>query len=51
MTPSDAPAPGDAPGTLQMHWPEANVLISADVLDPGGLVPDYTAVVRVEVGA
>lgn len=36
------------PGTLQMHWPEANVLISAQRLDPGGLVPDYNAVVRLE---
>ena len=33
-------------GTVQMHWPEANVLIAAGRVDPGGLVPDYNAVVR-----
>lgn len=37
-----------APGSLQVHWPEGNVLISAGPLDPGGLVPDYNALVRVE---
>jgi molybdopterin-dependent oxidoreductase alpha subunit len=37
------------PGNLQMHWPEANVLIAAGKLDPGGLVPDYNAIVRVRV--
>jgi len=30
---------------LQMHWPEANVLISSAHKDRGGLVPDYNAVV------
>ena len=34
-------------GNLQMHWPEANVLIGRAARDPGGLVPDYNAVVQV----
>jgi predicted molibdopterin-dependent oxidoreductase YjgC len=33
-------------GNLQMHWPEANVLIASGHCDPGGLVPDYNAVVQ-----
>ncbi|HET9743507.1 MAG TPA: FdhF/YdeP family oxidoreductase [Terriglobales bacterium] len=33
------------PGTLQAHWPEANVLIPAGRLDPSG-VPDYNATVE-----
>lgn len=37
-----------APGTAQMHWPEANPLIASGVRDPGGLVPDYNAVIEVE---
>jgi molybdopterin-dependent oxidoreductase alpha subunit len=36
------------PGNVQMHWPEANVLLSAREHDPAGLVPDYNARVRVE---
>ena len=40
-----------APGNLQVHYPEGNVLISAGVLDAGGGVPDYNAVVRVEPAA
>ncbi len=35
-------------GNVQLHWPEANVLIAAGVRDPGGLVPDYNAVVEIE---
>jgi anaerobic selenocysteine-containing dehydrogenase len=35
-------------GNVQMHWPEANALIAAGVRDPGGLVPDYNAVVQIE---
>jgi hypothetical protein len=35
-------------GNVQMHWPEANVLIGGGVRDPGGLVPAYGATVRVE---
>lgn len=32
-----------ARGTLQAHWPEANVLIPHGVVDAGGGVPDYNA--------
>jgi molybdopterin-dependent oxidoreductase alpha subunit len=35
-------------GNVQMHWPEANVLIEGGRVDPGGKVPDYNAVVRIE---
>ncbi len=35
-----------APGTLQGHWPEMNVLIGAGVVDAEGGVPDYNARVR-----
>jgi predicted molibdopterin-dependent oxidoreductase YjgC len=35
-------------GNVQMHWPEANALIASGVRDPGGLVPDYNAVVEIE---
>jgi molybdopterin-dependent oxidoreductase alpha subunit len=34
------------PGSLQVHWPEGNVLIPAGRLDESG-VPDYNAVVEV----
>ena len=37
-----------ARGTLQTHWPEANVLIPHGVVDAGGGVPDYNARVTVE---
>ncbi len=37
-----------APGNLQIHWPEGNVLIRRGVVDPAGGVPDYNATVRVE---
>lgn len=37
-----------APGNVQMHWPEANVLIASGIVDTGGKVPDYNAVVTVE---
>jgi hypothetical protein len=36
-----------APGTLQAHWPEANVLISSR-LDPASKEPDYNAWVTME---
>src|SRR5207244_2336080 len=36
------------PGNVQVHWPEANVLIPAGQLDPGGLVPDYNTVVTID---
>ena len=35
-------------GNVQMHWPEANVLIAAGRVDPAALVPDYNVSVRVE---
>jgi molybdopterin-dependent oxidoreductase alpha subunit len=35
------------PGNLQLHWPEANVLLDPERLDPGGRVPDYGTRVRV----
>jgi len=37
--------------SLQVHWPEGNVLISAgdDHLEPRSKVPDYNAVVTLEV--
>jgi anaerobic selenocysteine-containing dehydrogenase len=34
------------PGCLQVHWPEANVIIPAGRLDPSG-IPDYNTVVEV----
>jgi anaerobic selenocysteine-containing dehydrogenase len=36
-----------APGTLQGHWPEINVLISAGRVEPHGGVPDYNAEVEI----
>jgi molybdopterin-dependent oxidoreductase alpha subunit len=36
------------PGNVQMHWPEANVLIGSNRVDAGGRVPDYNAVVIIE---
>jgi len=38
------------PGTLQVHWPEGNVLLSSgpEHREPQSHVPDYTAVVSVE---
>lgn len=36
-----------APGNLQVHWPEGNVIIRRGVHDAGGLVPDYNAIVQV----
>jgi anaerobic selenocysteine-containing dehydrogenase len=37
-----------APGNLQVHWPEGNVIIHRGVVDRAGGVPDYNARVRVE---
>ncbi len=37
-----------APGNLQVHWPEGNVIIQRGVVDKVGGVPDYNAVVRIE---
>jgi len=35
---------------LQLHWPEANVLLPPTALDPRALVPDYNARVQVTPG-
>jgi hypothetical protein len=37
--------------SLQVHWPEGNVLISGghDHLEPRSKVPDYNAIVTIEV--
>jgi len=37
-----------APGTLQGHWPEVNVLIAPGVVEPSGGVPDYNALVTLQ---
>jgi len=37
-----------APGNLQIHWPEGNVIIQRGVVDKRGGVPDYNAIVRIE---
>jgi molybdopterin-dependent oxidoreductase alpha subunit len=36
------------PGNLEVHWPEANALLAAGVLDPLSHEPDYNAVVTLE---
>lgn len=38
-----------APGNLQIMWPEGNVIIRRGVVDHAGGVPDYNALVRIEV--
>jgi anaerobic selenocysteine-containing dehydrogenase len=40
-----------APGNLQIHWPEGNVLLPHGVVDKAGGVPDYNTRVRVEKGS
>jgi predicted molibdopterin-dependent oxidoreductase YjgC len=37
-----------APGNLQVHWPEGNVIIHRGVAEPDSHVPDYNARVTVE---
>lgn len=37
-----------APGNLQVHWPEANVIIRRGITDTLGGVPDYNSQVMVE---
>jgi molybdopterin-dependent oxidoreductase alpha subunit len=41
------------PRTLQVHWPEGNVLLTGGAAhrEPTSRVPDYNAVVKAEVGA
>jgi hypothetical protein len=36
-------------GSLQVHWPEGNVLIGHDSREQHSDIPDYNAVVTVEV--
>jgi molybdopterin-dependent oxidoreductase alpha subunit len=36
-------------GTLQVHWPEGSALLDRTRREPSSGIPDYTAVVRVEV--
>lgn len=36
------------PGNLQVHWPEANHLLSRDSCSPEARIPDYNTLVRVE---
>ncbi|HUB72172.1 MAG TPA: FdhF/YdeP family oxidoreductase [Acidimicrobiales bacterium] len=36
-------------GTLQVHWPEAEVLLDRTKRSPESGIPDYTAIARVEV--
>jgi molybdopterin-dependent oxidoreductase alpha subunit len=40
-----------APGNLQVHWPEAQVLIDRTRRSPEAGIPDYNAVVRIEKNA
>jgi molybdopterin-dependent oxidoreductase alpha subunit len=37
-----------ARGSLQIHWPEGNVIIRRGVIEPAGGVPDYNTRVQVE---
>ncbi|MDB6038241.1 MAG: formate dehydrogenase, partial [Verrucomicrobiales bacterium] len=39
-----------APGNLQVHWPEGNVLIPSGLVDQGGGVPDYNTRVQILPG-
>ena len=38
-----------APGNVQVHWPEGNVLIERGVSDPECGIPDYNALVEVRL--
>jgi anaerobic selenocysteine-containing dehydrogenase len=38
-----------APGNLQVHWPEGNVIVPRGAVDRLGGVPDYNARARVEI--
>jgi len=37
-----------APGNVQVHWPEGNVLLRRGVCDPECGIPDYNALVEIE---
>jgi predicted molibdopterin-dependent oxidoreductase YjgC len=36
------------PGNLEVHWPEGNVLVAGDRVDPASMEPDYNASVTIE---
>jgi anaerobic selenocysteine-containing dehydrogenase len=36
------------PGNLEVHWPEGNILLAADRVDPDSMEPDFNAVVTIE---
>jgi molybdopterin-dependent oxidoreductase alpha subunit len=40
-----------APGNLQVHWPEGNVIVPRGAVDRLGGVPDYNTRARVEISA
>ena len=44
------PAPM-TPGNLEVHWPEGNVLLSPDAIDPESMEPDYNARVILSASA
>ena len=37
-----------APGNVQVHWPEGNVLVERGVSDPECGIPDYNTEVEIE---
>ncbi len=37
-----------APGNVQVHWPEGNVLVKRGVCDPECGIPDYNSLVEIE---
>ena len=37
-----------APGNVQVHWPEGNVLLKRGVSDPECGIPDFNALVEVK---
>jgi hypothetical protein len=39
------------PGNLEVHWPEGNVLMSADRVDPDSMEPDYNAAVTIDLAS
>jgi anaerobic selenocysteine-containing dehydrogenase len=39
------------PGTLQVHWPEGNVLVDRRKRSPVAGIPDYNAVARLDLAA
>ncbi len=38
-----------APGNVQVHWPEGNVLVKRGVCDPECGIPDYNAMVEITI--